>query len=175
MNRPVRLLGTVLVACMLLAAGRFMIFSSYLKTQKANFRVQVLADPKASVIILTIPDSSLYRDTGKIEWKDDNKELVMDGIYHEVVRVEKSGTNIVVYLVEDREESRLYAEFLDNCPDHSGSSALVYYLVSFQCIAANYSDLKSGTVIEQPYIRQSNAFTLKGYPSARLKPPSHRG
>lgn len=95
---------------------------------KQKFRAEVLNVPDMPVNKVTIHRNMLYRSTAGMEWVDENKELVVNGIFNEVVRVVITGDSAVVHLVEDRQESRLYSQFLHN-DDESGRTRTLYQLL----------------------------------------------
>lgn len=53
----------------------------------------------------------LYMDQKGLEWKEENKELVIDGVYHEVLKTVPGKTWAVLYLIADHAENALFSRY----------------------------------------------------------------
>ncbi len=91
---------------------RFVSFNGYISSQKKALRAQLITKADARDLIhLKMKRSSLYQNTGILEWKENGRELVIDGLYHEVIAVKFCGDLAEVCLIEDKAENRLFAQF----------------------------------------------------------------
>lgn len=113
----------------LLISLRFAFFISYVKSQKSEFRKQLIASCMASVKKISIRPNQLYRSHRGFEWKENNKELVINGVYHEVVRVERHGSMHEVFIIEDKQENQLFQRYFKlNAREHNKTLNCIIFL-----------------------------------------------
>ncbi len=113
------------IVLLLILCLRFVIFETYISTHKQRFRIEALQRNEKAVKTLAVPLHELYKDFGGIEWKDQNRELVVNGKYHEVLHVEKRGQDALVFIIEDTEEDLLFAEFFSENDDQKNNFNLL--------------------------------------------------
>ncbi|MFO0322594.1 MAG: hypothetical protein ACK504_09230 [Bacteroidota bacterium] len=99
---------------MLLVASRFMVFCSVVNAQKKQFRQTTLLQQKTELKQIAFRDNELYNDVKGVEWKENNKEIVLNGKYYEVVSIEKKVGIYVVNIIEDTKENELFEFFFKN-------------------------------------------------------------
>lgn len=90
---------------------RFLFFISYIKVQKADFRKQLLIESNNKLIEVKISNDDLFNNKTGFEWKHNNKELVINGVYHEVISIKKIKTYSIVSVIEDKAENSLFKKF----------------------------------------------------------------
>lgn len=103
----------LLLFLLLLFVGRFLIFTFYIQSQKWEFRQAVLNSDTKALVCIAMSNEDLYKNTKGIEWKEKNKELVLAGKYHEVVRIERGKSSTTIYLLPDTAENELYAKYFE--------------------------------------------------------------
>ena len=96
---------TILISC------RYCLFTSYLHLQKTNFRTDLLVNHRHLAQHLILRGSRLFQNDQQIQWKENNKELVIAGIYFEVLRAADSSDCLIVDVIEDKKENKLCASF----------------------------------------------------------------
>jgi hypothetical protein len=99
----------ILILC--LVSFRFLFFISYLQIQKSDFRKQLISDRSSEIIQLELHESDLYLDKNDLEWKEKNKELVIHGIYHEVLQIKKVGSKAYITVICDKLENTLFQKY----------------------------------------------------------------
>jgi hypothetical protein len=91
---------------------RHVLMQSYIAAKKTELRQLAFATDQSKLITIALDAANIYKDTGIFEWKENNRELIISGKYHEVVGIASSGTFILVTLIEDTAENELLAVFL---------------------------------------------------------------
>lgn len=102
----------IFVVC--IVSIRFLFFISYIQFQKSNLRAQLLTDKSAEILRLTFAENDVYEDQKGFEWKENNKELVINGKYFEVLKTEKVNGKIIVSVLADKAEDELINAFFDS-------------------------------------------------------------
>ena len=88
-------------------------YFAFLSIQQTIFREEA----KERILNL-LPDSKLTKlsfseiQFGKIDWVDGNKELYFEGKLYDVVRFETSGSNYILFCVDDENDTEVYTEIL---------------------------------------------------------------
>ncbi|MGE0567996.1 MAG: hypothetical protein AB7O73_08600 [Bacteroidia bacterium] len=90
--------------------GKYSLFTSYLHFKKIEFR-QLTISNNTSKKTLTIPLENLFVNESGFEWENNNKELVIDGIYHEVLSITKFDNKAHITIIEDKAENELFHRF----------------------------------------------------------------
>lgn len=105
-----------LLLIMLLIGAKFIFFKSYIHFQKVQFRKSILAAPIKDLTEIMVDETDLFKDSKGIEWKENNKEVVVRGQYHEVISIKKEGNRFRVYIIPDKAENNLFQSYftLDN-------------------------------------------------------------
>lgn len=91
----------------IIMSGGFILFHAYIYFQKEEFRETTLSKSKRDAVRLLFGVNDIYKNTNGVEWKELNKEVVVDGIYYEIISVKKGSTYYEVMAIEDDEENRL--------------------------------------------------------------------
>lgn len=117
---------------------RFLFFISYIKVQKHNFRDQLIKESKNEVFEVKLAESELFIDKPGFDWKENNKELVIDGVYHEVIAVKKNNGKAIVFLIEDKAENTLFKKFFSaNKGIHKDFADLIKLLLNLTYLDNN--------------------------------------
>jgi hypothetical protein len=124
MKRTKYLLPFFLIALICIISFRFFFFVSYIRLQKTDFRQQLFLSGSRELVRFEFSENELFHDTKGFEWKKQNKELVVQGVYHEVIKVVLSGKKAIVFAIPDKEENSLFQSYFglqkniqDNGPD----------------------------------------------------------
>ena len=89
MKRINRFFPFLLILLTCLISSRFLFFVSYIHLQKSEFRKQLIYGNTREIVQFNLAESDLYLDKNGFEWKEKNKELVVNGVYHEVISITK--------------------------------------------------------------------------------------
>lgn len=127
-----RFSAILLLFLLLLFVGRFLVFTSYIKSQKSDFRKTVLNANTKAIVTLEIPIAELYKNTKGLEWKEKNRELVIHGKYHDVVRIEKGKRSATIYLLPDTKENELYANYFETQNSNKDTHHFLKLFLSLQ-------------------------------------------
>jgi hypothetical protein len=167
--------GIIICACffsvlLLLSSSRFIIFNHYMGKQKETFRQKALLTNAKALSVLRIGKKDLYVDGSGREWKDGNRELLLNGKFHEVVAIKEDGRSVLLYLIEDSRESQLFHEFNNTFgkDDLCGFAQILLQETPFEHTASHLSRLCQESV---EYDIAPAAITCEGFPEKACKPP----
>ena len=114
---------------------RFLFFISYIKGQKNDLRKQLLSENNTALVEVEFLNSDVFKNKNGFEWKEHNKELVINGIYHEVISIKKYKDHTIVSIIEDKAENTLFKRFFSlNKGIHKDFADLIKLLLNFTCI-----------------------------------------
>jgi len=169
----------LLILLLLLINFRFSFFATYIKMQKTEFRAALLEKSNQKIIHLQIAKSNLYKNhflhSGKFaEWKENNKELVIDGMFHEVVSVVIVNDTAHLALIEDKAENSLFQKYISSKNIYSKDNN------NFIPHVFNFNYLLNETNFSFQYPKDidladnsGNTSIFKITPSPIFKPPIH--
>ncbi len=107
----------------------------YVRLQKDNFRKQLLSLPQQQFKVLALPAEALFKNKAGFEWKEKNKELVINGHYYEVVTYTVTNGIANVTLLADEAETNLFSVYFSHLHNHKNSHwHLLLSLLSVQLI-----------------------------------------
>lgn len=114
---------------------RFLFFISYIKGQKSDFRKQILSENTKDLKQVKFSNDDVFKNKNGFEWKEKNKELVINGVYHEVISLKKYVDHTVVSIIEDKAENSLFKKFFSmNKGIHKDFADLIKLLLNLTCI-----------------------------------------
>jgi len=58
--------------------------------------------------------NSLYKDVNGFSWKENNRELVVNGVYYEISKIVIEGDKAFVSIVKDTKENSLFSGFFNS-------------------------------------------------------------
>jgi hypothetical protein len=90
---------------------RFLFFISYIIGQKNDLRQQLLSENNTALVEVEFLNSDVFENKNGFEWKEHNKELVINGIYHEIISIKKYKDHTIVSIIEDKAENSLFKKF----------------------------------------------------------------
>lgn len=130
MNRLATALVIFFTLIILVIGLRYSLFVSFIQLKKADFRQELLIKNVSNLIRIEMDRKQLFKDTKTISWKDENKELVLNGKFHEVVSIKDSCGLAIVTLIEDEQENHLFSHFfsLQNKDPNSFASQFSIFL-----------------------------------------------
>lgn len=163
----------LLILIILLITGRFLLFISYAESQKTVFRAELLQNQLLKTKTLRISPEDLFVNKNGMIWKENNRELLLDGIYHEVVALKHLDNVVLVCLAEDEEENRLFEKFFRLNTNKSPFLVELFKLLS----AINFTHQASPSIclFSSPAIPydQEQVLTLKNHSTELIRPPKN--
>jgi len=116
-------------------AFKFLFFTSFIKSQKRDFRKQLIEHSSEKIFDIKIALKDLLIDKPGFDWKEKGKELVINGVYHEVIKIRKDKEHVIVSLIEDSKENEMFNRyFCLNKDMQNDYSELMELLLDFDCI-----------------------------------------
>lgn len=92
--------------------GHYFIYKSVLKEHKKEFRSYIRSRfEKAEQI--EISPSELYSNNLRLTWHDENKEICLNGVMYDILKIKNAGTKVILYAVNDEHEKDLIDRYLD--------------------------------------------------------------
>ena len=150
----------------------FPIFITYLSFKKSEFKRQLSFSNLSEIKLLTLNAKELYQDKNGISWHEEGKEIEIAGEFYEVIAVQLTGNSVIVQIIKDEAESKLFQSFI------IGSKDKVDFLLSLFKMFCNFNFFNADNT-DQFYSLQSpiqyfkTAFSiLTGFHSNLLRPPS---
>lgn len=151
---------------------RFLFFISYIKVQKHNFRDQLIKESKNEVFEVQLAENDLFMDKPGFDWKENNKELVIDGVYHEVIAIKKINGKAIVSLIEDKAENTLFKKFFSaNKSIHKNFADLIQLLLNLTYHETHYDISFKQTDLKPQLVRSEIQFTDQKFFLKQFKPP----
>lgn len=171
MKAPKQILTFLLLVLVIGITTRFAVFSGYIHSKKVELCKSTLLQQHVQVKKIIFSEEELFLDKGIYEWKEHNKELVINGSYHEVLSVHKINRGFVVAVVEDKVENDLLKHFFkkNKTAQETANSLLQllqlqYPVPSLLVLNAPYSQFYNYQQASQPSL-------CLGYSSFPLLPP----
>lgn len=139
MYRLKQILPFVFILIFVLVSFRYLFFISSIRLQKSEFRRQLIESSDKQIIQLEIDAKELFKDKAGLEWKKNNKELLVNGEYHEVIGLKKINGKIIVSIIEDKAENELFKKYFGlNNKVNSGLADLIKLLLNFNCVSVSF-------------------------------------
>lgn len=159
----------LLIFCVL--TFHFLLFSSYISSQKSTFREQTL-NGKHNIVEIKFSYDDIFKNKNGFEWKENNKEVIINGLYHEVVSVENFKDHIIVCVMEDSEENERFEKFFcSNNGFYKNCGELIKLLLGFTYLE-NIEDFTFVTQIFKKEVKLENfQFIDFKYFLEQIKPP----
>ncbi len=111
LSMPAKVFSGFLIVLLLCFSARHLMFKHYLGSQKNKFRLELYKSAHPEVFTIQINEEALFKDVNGILWKDQNKEIIYEGLYHEVLHIVCFNGIAHISLIEDAFENKLIASF----------------------------------------------------------------
>ncbi|MGZ4042982.1 MAG: hypothetical protein ACXVO9_07260 [Bacteroidia bacterium] len=109
MNKARQIFPILLLIAFSAVIFNYLFFTGFIKIQKQDLRALSFKDLKIETIKISAND--LYKSKNGVEWHENNSELSVDGNYFEVVEVTSIGADIIIKVVKDEKENKLFGSF----------------------------------------------------------------
>lgn len=158
------------MAVILIAGARFMVFTTLMRIQKSEFQRVTLNNGHHGIKKLFVKVGDLYKNSQNVQWEESNTELVLNGVYYEVVTIKKQGEHYLVDLAEDFWENDLYRMFynMEDAKEELPQDVLAdlemdFFMPSFQTFQTHTNFIEHHTL----YLVKETA----GHSFRDVKPP----
>ncbi len=170
MKKTKAVLSIFFILILLIMNVRFVLFTSYVKSQKQAFRKQAIAQNLSELIQIETEAIELYKNKRGFEWEKNNKELVINGVYHEVLSVLIHGNKALITIIPDKAENALFEHYFheQKQTQQNHTFALLFQFTFLETDSDNEIYLREG---EFTYPQTLPSKPLKGIVSAKIKPP----
>lgn len=92
----------------------FGLFKFYIKCQKTDFRQELISVHSGSMEELEMNTSDLYKNKKGVEWHENNKEITVNEVFFEVIKVVSKKNTTVLHVIKDEKENNLFASYFNN-------------------------------------------------------------
>jgi hypothetical protein len=158
---------------MLFVGARFVLFKSVIKLQKREFRQAVLKQQHKTFKQILVSANELYKDVNGLEWKENNKEVVIKNTYHEVLSVTKQGSVYIVNIIEDKMENELFANFFEKSDEGKDLADHLLLVFALNFILPHQQEIKQQAEHQLAYCNSKSQTPLTGFYSKTIKPPRY--
>jgi hypothetical protein len=164
------IISVFFILILLILNVRFLLFTSYVKSQKQEFRKQAIAQNLSDLIQIETESKELYKNKRGFEWEKNNKELVINGVYHEVLNVVIRNGKALITIIPDKAENALFERYFHEHKhtqqDHT--IALLFQLTFLETISDSKISLPESAFTYPLFL---SAKPLKGIVAPKIKPP----
>ena len=168
-----KLLPYSLLLIISLTAFRFIFFISFVQSQKTNFREVVLHKNQNLVSEIKFLNTDAFVNKNGYEWHENNKELVVNGFYYEVISIIKLKNSVLVKVIADKNENDLFKNYYSlNNNTKQGYVNLVKMLLSFVYVCNNNTTQITPSFFNlSPKTQYNTQFLDFYYFLKQIKPP----
>jgi len=151
---------------------KYVFFTSYVHSQKSEFRQNLLIQKNEATYSMVFLEEELYRNTKGVEWKEDNKEIVVNGVYHEVLSVVRQNNTYVVTLIPDKAENKLFKSFFNTKQqDESNTLNFLSSFIALTFLNEEALKLKLITTVNERQYFDNQSSPLFVFMHKKIKPP----
>lgn len=153
-------------------AFKFLLFTSYINSHKKHFRNHIIEHGNQKVFVLKIALHDLLIDKPGFDWKELGNELVINNIYHEVLKIQKNEDHALISLIEDSNENDLFNKYFRlNKNMQNEYSDLMKLLLDFYYIRQEISYRIKSYLVNNETISRDVMFIESDYLNKLIKPP----
>jgi hypothetical protein len=172
MTKQSRFLPLFLILVITLITFRFMFFMSFIRSQKSEFRHQLVKTNNSQITEIEFENSELYADGNGFEWKENNTELIINGVYHEVLGVKKINNRSKVSVIPDTAENALFQTYFGvHKAQQFNFEHLVKLLLSITYLNCNFKLEIKTYLIKKAVANFTVLFSKNNFTLNLIKPP----
>jgi hypothetical protein len=158
----------------ILAAGNFLIYKTFISSYKKEFRSWIFSSHNASMSQLAINPSALFVNSQDLLWEDENKEIIYNGELYDVVGRHNEHGKVILTLVNDKNELDLNKEFASGFDDSKNSSGLLKILKQF--LGLKFLGSQNDLTLQDPFsicsFSELTSLLSNGFADGILQPPA---
>lgn len=128
MNQLNKISGIIFSLIFTIVIFNYLIFTAFICFKKSDFRNELL---KSNITFkeikqISVQEEDLFKNKNGIEWKEQNKEILLNGNFYEIIKIESNSNKKIITIVEDNKENELFASFFSH---HSNNHIFFYNLL----------------------------------------------
>lgn len=144
----------------------------YMQFQKEGFRKQLLLEASQKFTVLTVPLNELFKNKAGVEWKDKNKELVLNGHFYEIITYKVKNDVAEINLLADEAETNLFnSYFAQHHTNKNSNWQLLLALLSINLIEQSSDQLLNARQAENLKYCVVSSKPVEGCGKNLLLPP----
>ncbi|MBI2723167.1 MAG: hypothetical protein HYX39_13420 [Bacteroidetes bacterium] len=89
-------------------------FKVYVECQKTNFRQELISIGSKNMEEIEINTADLYKNKKGVEWHENNKEIAINEVFFEVIKVVSQNNKTILYVIKDEKENNLFASYFNS-------------------------------------------------------------
>ncbi len=172
MNKLRTCISVFLITLMALVCCRYVIFNSYVRVQKHEYRKKALENHIGEVRTIDCRSQDLYNNKPGFEWKKNNKEVVINGVYHEVLNIVRKGSAVKIYVIPDTEESKLFNSYFTSDKNKDNNSSICALILNVLMMFEKESIHFTRTADRIHYNVTPEGSLPSGHTNSMIKPPA---
>lgn len=102
---------TLLIVLLTVQVSNYILFVLYQSGQKEIMREKLKSSDNVNTLTFYLSNDHLFKNKGGLEWKDENKEVVYQGKYYEILGIKRLSDCFILKLKEDIFENKLISRF----------------------------------------------------------------
>jgi len=150
---------------------RYILFSTYIQSQKESFRVTAFKGNNSKLKTLCFSESMIYKNTKEFTWEKKGKELVVNGVYHEIVSIKKTGGEYEVVLLEDKKENEILKQFFKGERNSKSNQSAIIFLLQLNFVVPGQEVRQQDQAKQIYYLRMLVIKANSEYTLELIKPP----
>lgn len=135
------------------------------------FRTELIQQNLSSLKRIKINNKDLYSNSSSMQWKEHNKELVIHGVYHEVISVKKLAKYALVFIIEDKEENQMFEKYFSLNKNRSSFVLELIKLLSYLTYIQDPPFRLSAPLLPHKNEINTLQFILNQFKMTLIKPP----
>jgi hypothetical protein len=165
----------MLVLLLSLLAGNYLLFMAYISSQKTHFKKAQSLDSKPVLVQYLFLENELFVNKDGIEWDKSNSEMIVNGVFHEIVGFTKTNKGYVLTLQEDKKENDQHNKFDRLHKDQRRRGLMLFkLLVQLNYLQTNSrNNLSSYSTLHSNYISDF-LFSESVYIPKNTEPPENK-
>lgn len=168
-----KFIPTTLLLIILLISGRYFVFISFIEFEKPILKTE--ASNNSQTITKQIAANELYANKGGFEWKDNNSEVVINGLYYEVIEIKHSRNGYELLLRSDINESNYFETYFgveEDEDEKEKNLSLFQLLFQLFLITDGHENFFNGITSLLNYPNLIIDFKMNDHLHRLIKPPS---
>ena len=152
----------------------YVFFIGFINLKKSEFRSRILANPVSfqETEQIIISENDLFQNKNGIEWLEHNKEICVNGDFFELIKIEDSGKDKILYVIKDKKENELFSAFFS---EKSNPNEFIYHFLKITSGLDHTTYFNhhfySQEMTQCVFLSLKNNFNSADFLSGLIKPP----
>jgi len=169
-----QIVAVIFLAVFAIVVFNYSFFRAYIKLKKSDFRKEIAVSFSSKLEKVEMDKCDLYRDKNAVEWVDENKEVVINGKFYEVISIVVSGNKAVISITKDEQENRMFSSFFSHQSENNVLLFNILKLIQGATINSVLSyNFIQGNEVANPQPIYKKGFITHQYFFKLIKPPRY--